>query len=179
MASDYGLNFGFRISDESVRLSNGRVRTPAGSSLLLGTAVTMDPAAPGYLKVAPADAPMEPYAAGLLVQEEIWDRSIYEKTRVDSFDLGFALPDRLSVITTGAGTKVWMKNTVEQDRIDGRNIPAVTMFDATGFDQDTANQLGWDGTTWIVVGQGGVTEPWLRVTEYDASKNYLEAVFLK
>lgn len=182
MASDYGLNFGFRISDESVRLSNGRYKTPVDGDLLIGTAVKIDHSNPGYLVACSEDDAMEPYAAGLLIQEEIWDRSIYEKTRVDSFDLGYTLNGRPSVITTGAGTKVWMRNTPQQTRIDGRTIPAITMFDATGLDLDAggdAARLGWDGTTWVVVANDAqVSNAWLLVTEYDAAKGYLEAVFL-
>lgn len=187
MASDYGLNFGFRISDESVRLSNGRYRTPAtGTPLLMGTAVKIDHANPGYLKPCDANDDMQPYSAGILLQEEGFDRSVFEKTRVDSFDLGYTYRGRLSVITTGAGTKVWFKNTDAQTRIDGREIPAITMFNAAAVGAGPAlnlatgvDTLGWDGTTWVVVDGTAVTEAWMRVTEYDAAKKYLEAVFLR
>lgn len=181
MASDYGLNFGFRISDESVRLSNGRYRTPAtGPQLLHGTAVKIDHDNPGYLIPCEADDEIQPYSAGLLLQEEGFDRSIFEKTRVDSFDLGLTYRNRLSVITTGAGTKVWYKNTEAQNRIDGRDIPAVTMFDPAGIDLAAGDDtLGWDGTTWVLVDGTDVTEAWMRVTEFDAAKGYLEAVLLK
>ena len=38
MASDYGLHFGFRRSDETLRVSEGRFRTPVtGTALLIGS----------------------------------------------------------------------------------------------------------------------------------------------
>ena len=112
MASDYGLNFGFRRSDESMRVAEGRLKTPAADPvLLLGTAVKQDTATPDRLEVAAADEALVTGFSGLLLQEEVWDRSFYEQQIVDSFELGKAKKDRLSVITSGAGVKVWMKNT--------------------------------------------------------------------
>lgn len=172
MASDYGLNFGFRRSDESMRISEGRFRTPVGSQLVLGTAVEIDASSPGYLKQAAKDVEPRPGICGLLVQEEAWDRSIHGKQRTDSFDLNVALPNRLSVITNGAGVKVWFRNTPKITRADGREIAAVTMFDTT--DMAVGKQLGWDGSAWAV----SATGKFMEVTEYDADKAYFEAVLL-
>lgn len=175
MASDYGLNFGFRRSDESVRVSEGRVKTPAtGAALLLGTAVELDPSNAGYLRVAASGAKPRTGTCGLLVQEEVWDRTIYEAQRVDSFLLGIAKKNRLSVITNGAGTKVWFKNTDQQDRADGRSIAAVTMFDSTSV--AVGHGLAWDGTKWVNVTDPTDATSFMEVTFYDASKKYLEAV---
>lgn len=175
MASDYGLNFGFRRSDESLRVSEGRYKTPAtGSLLLLGTLVTIDNANPGYLKAAPANAPVLPGVTGLLVQEEIWDRTIYEAQRVDSFVIGVAKANRLSVISTGGGVKFWLKNTVAQDRADGRHINAVTMFTATGI--AVGKGLAWDGTYWVAVTSPTDPTAVATVTFYDAASGTLEAV---
>jgi hypothetical protein len=174
MASDYGLNFGFRRSDESVRVSEGRIKTPAtGPALLIGTFVTIDAAAPGYLKVAPANAHIVPGVTGLLIQEEVWDRSIYERDRVDSFVLGLCKPNRLSVISTGAGTKFWLKNTGSQTRADGRVISAVQMFLPTGI--AVGDGLAWDGTHYVHVAAGDATQV-ATVTFYDSTKGLLEAV---
>lgn len=175
MASDYGLNFGFRRSDESMRISEGRLRTPVGSSLQLGTAAELDPDNPGYLRVAANNAVPRPGICGLLLQEEIWDRSIYENQLVDSFHLGIAYPDRLSVITNGDGVKVWMRNTEGQTRADGRVIPSVTMFVASGL--AVGEQIGWNGTAWAHV-TGGLTNAFAEITDYNASRGYLEAVLL-
>ena len=175
MASDYGLNFGFRRSDESVRLSEGRVKTPAtGAALLLGTLVEIDPANPGYLKASASNAAVRPGYCGLLVQEEVWDRSIYEAQSIDSFSLGIAKKNRLSVITTGAGTKVWLKNTAAQNRADGRSISAVTMVDLTGV--AVGDLLAWDGTKYIKTNGTTLTAGVLQVTYLDAAKGYVEGV---
>lgn len=176
MASDYGLNFGFRVSDETRRSSNGRVRTPkTGAPLLIGTAVEQDPAAPGFLRVAAANAAIRPGTCGLLVQEEVWDRPLYGQQVLDSFSLGQALPNRLSVITNGAGTKVWFKNTPGQTRADGRVIPAVTMYVTAGV--AVGRGLVWNGTSWADAGATSLTDPsvFMEVSYYDASTGLVEA----
>ena len=177
MASTYGLNFGFLRSDESVRVSEGRIKTPAtGAPLLIGTLVTMDPATPGYLKVAPANAPIVSGFTGLLIQEEAWDRSIYERQNVDSFALGVCKPNRLSVITTGAGTKVWFKNTPAQTRADGRVIDAVQMFVPASI--VIGGGLAWNGTRYIFVAAGDPTQV-ATVTFFDSTKGLVEAVLTR
>lgn len=178
MASDYGLNFGFRRSDESMRVSEGRVRTPVGSTLKLGTAVELDPADPDYVRVAAADAPPRTGICGLLLQEE-FDFSIYESDIHDSFDLGTAKANRLSVITNGAGVKVWFQNTAQITRADGRVIPAVTLVNLTGV--AVGSKLGWDGTQWILPNGTTVTvaNAHMEVTALDAANGYVEAVLLK
>jgi hypothetical protein len=131
--SDYGLNFGFLRSDESSRSgAEGRFKTPVGSALLLGTMVEIDPATPGYLKQSAINAAVVTGYAGLLLQELEWDRSIYESEAdvIDSFMKGVAKPNKLAVITSGAGTKVWFKNTAGVTRADGREIASRTMATA-------------------------------------------------
>ena len=173
MASDYGLNFGFRVSDETRRSSNGRVRTPVGSALHLGTAVEIDPAAPTFLKVAASGAKPRTGTCGLLVQEEIWDRPLYGQQIVDSFALGVALPNRLSVITNGAGTKVWLKNTAGQTRADGRVIAAVAMFTAASV--AVGRGLSWNGTVFVDVADPTDATSFMEVSYYDASAGLVEA----
>lgn len=181
MASDYGLNFGFRRSDESMRIAEGRVKTPAaGAPLLLGTAVELDPANEGFLRVAAADAVPRPGICGLLVQEEVWDRSLYGQQELDSFSLGVAKRNRLSVITNGDGTKVWFRNTPAQSRADGRQIDAVTMV--TGIATVTVGtRLGWDGTFWAAVSgaAGAPTNAFMEVTFVRPDDSFLEATLLR
>lgn len=178
MASDYGVNFGFRRSDESVRLSEGRVKTPAtGPLLMLGTAVEIDPVNAGFLRTAAAAAKPRPGTCGLLIQEEIWDRPLYGPQMVDSFQIGVALPNRLSVITTGAGTKAWFKNTTAQTRADGRVIGAVTMVTLTSV--AVGRGLAWDGTFWIDVADPTAPTSFMEVTYLDAARGYVEAVFTR
>jgi hypothetical protein len=174
MASDYGRNFGFRRSDESVRTSEGRFRTPAtGAALLIGTAVTIDPANKGYLKVAPASSDVVPGVTGLLVQEESHWSSIYEVHVLDSFALGTAKKNTLSVVTTGPGTKVWFKNTTSSQRLDGRATPGVTMVNLSGV--ALGDTLGWNGTQFVK----SATNAWMTVTDVNVDRGYVEGVLVR
>ncbi len=180
MASEYGLNFGFRRSDESVRVSEGRFRTPAtGSPLLIGTAVQIDPANPGFLKACASAAPLVPGVAGLLVQEEVHIGSIYGQPvgAFDSFSsaYGIAKPNTLSVVTTGAGTKVWFKNTTGATRADGRVTPSVTMWTPSGV--ALGDSLGWNGSAWVKVTD--LSTAWMTVTSVNGSAGYVEGVLVK
>jgi hypothetical protein len=175
MASNYGRNFGFRVSDETRRSSNGRFRTPVGSALLLGTAVEINPSSAGYLQVGGSGG-VKPRTGtcGLLVQEEAWDRSIYQSDLVDSFQLGTALPNTQSVITNGPGTKVWFKNTGAVTRADGRVIPAVAMFTVTSV--AVGRGLAWNGTVWVDVADPTAATSFMEVTYYDSNNAYVEAI---
>jgi hypothetical protein len=193
MASDYGLNFGFLRSSEEVRVAEGRFRIPAGVAWMLGTCVQPDTTSPvgpapltttpqerGELQQAPANAAPVTGYCGLLLQELEWMRSIYESDvgLMDSFQYGVAKPANLAIITNGAGTKVWFKNTLLQNpRADGRVIPAKTMFSTTNV--DVGAELGWDGTVWAEAATG----KHMKVTAYTPAiagvhGGYVEAVLL-
>ncbi|HEY5051213.1 MAG TPA: hypothetical protein VII50_09960, partial [Acidothermaceae bacterium] len=131
MADDYGLNFGFRRSGESMSVREGRLSVPAGGpvwpaagSFHQGDFVTIDPASPGFLKLAPANTPAQTGVSGLLVQEDpnLFD-SIYNRIGPgilhDSYDLGRIINNRLAIIWAGAGVKFWVKNTLDVTRPDG------------------------------------------------------------
>lgn len=170
------MQFGFRNSGESHRIANGRLRTPAtGPTLLLGTLVEQDPATPGYLRVAASGAKPRPGTCGLLLQEEVWDRTIYQSESIDSFEMAKALPNRLSVITNGAGVKVWFKNTAVSNRADGRSVPAVVMFLATGV--AVGRGLAWDGTKYIDVADPSAATSIGEVTE--VGTGYVEVLLNK
>lgn len=174
MASDYGRNFGFRRSDESVRVSEGRFKTPAtGSALLNGTAVKIDTG--GYLTTCSANDPLITGFSGLLVQEEIHLPSIYGIWPLDSYDIGVTKKDRLSVITSGAGTKVWLQNTSSQTRADGRSISAVTIWVTSGV--AVGDYLGWNGTAWAETATAAYQ--WMVVTQVSTSAGYVEAVLVR
>lgn len=174
MASDYGLNFGFRRSDESVASHEGRFKTPAsGTALLLGTAVEIDPASLGYLKQSAAGADAVVGLRGLLVQEENHLGSIFSAAPLlghDSLDLGTAKLDQLSVMWAGAGSKVWFKNTAAYSRY-GRTKAAVTILDLTGV--AVGDALGWDGSKWVK--DTDVVDQWMTVTHISGT-DYCEAV---
>lgn len=176
MASDYGRNFGFRRSDETVRVSEGRFKTPAsGSALLLGTAVAVDPSTPGYLKVCAANDPLVTGFSGILVQEEIHLPSIYQSSILDSYDIGVAKKDRLSVVTSGPGTKVWFQNSTSQTRADGRSISGVTIWVTTGV--GVGDYLGWNGTAWAKTTTA--VQQWMVVTAVNTTTGYVEAVMVR
>lgn len=175
MASDYGLNFGFRRSDESMAVREGRFKTPTSGAILLGSAVEIDPANAGRLKKSASNAVPLSGISGLLVQEEnhIMDE-VFGTSRHDSLDLGTGKLDQLSTIWSGKGTKVWFRNTDAYSR-QGRTKDAVTLLDVSGL--TVGNQLGWDGSKWVKV-TGGITNAWLNVTLVSGSgaTAYAEAV---
>lgn len=172
MASDYGVNFGFRRSEG--RIAEGRLKVPASGTFRLGSLVAFDAAAPGYLKAATSNQIGAGGYVGLLVQEEVWDRSIYTPEEIDSYYLGVARNNRLAVITSGPGTKVWFKNTLSQTRADGRVISAVTMIDFST-PPGVGDYLAWNGTNFI---KGtGITDSILRVTSTNGT-DYAEAVMV-
>ena len=173
MASDYGLNFGFRRSDESVVVREGRLKVPVVGTFRLGSLVTFDAINPGYLAAAAANEVGEGGTCGVLVQEEIWDRSIYAPTRIDSFYYGVARNNRLAVIVSGPGGKVWFKNTTAQVRADGRSLAAVQMVDLTGV--GIKDYLTWDGAKFV---KGTAANAMLRVTLTNGT-DYVEAVLTK
>src|SRR5262245_36557613 len=95
MASNYGLNFGFRRSDETLSIREGRFMVPAAGTFRQGSYVVIDPAAAGFLKAAPADTAIQ--GAGLLVQEEAHLVSVYA-----AGDAGFdTFSSRLGVVQNG------------------------------------------------------------------------------
>lgn len=182
MASDYGLNFGFRRSDESMATREGRFKTPAtGDPLLIGTAVQIDPANAGYMKQADANEAPLSGAHGLLVQEESHIPDLFNQVLMnghDSYDLGLAKKDQLSVIWAGVGTKVWFRNTAAYNR-GGRSKDEVLIVDLTGV--SVGDQLGWNGSKWVK-SDGTTTPHWLTVTAVSAGSDpdgpgaYAEAV---
>lgn len=172
MASDYGLNFGFRRSDESMATREGRFKTPAtGSALLQGSAVELDQANPGYLKKCADGAVALSGLRGLLVQEESHLGSVFDAVPYlghDSIDLGSCKLDQLSVMWAGVGTKVWFRNTAAYAR-GQRAKDAVEMVTETGV--IVGDSLGWDGSKWV---EKTGTAAWMTVTS--VSTDYVEAV---
>lgn len=177
MASDYGLNFGFRVSGETLRIANGtNIRTPVGSSFQQGTLVEINNSSAGYLKQAGNAAKPRAGVCGLLLQEEVWDRSIYQSNQIDSFSLGVCLPNRLSVITSGAGVKIWMKNTGSITRADGRVIGAVAMFTNTSV--ALGRGLQWNGSVYVDIADPLDAASIGEVVAYTGT-NYVEVILNK
>lgn len=176
MASDYGLNFGFRRSDESMRSgTEGRQKVPATGTFYQGSLVTFDAANPGFIKQAPANSAIEPGFTGLLIQEDAWDRGLHDNPVVSTQDLSAVLNNRLCAIWTGAGLKIWLKNTAARNVPGQRPVDAFTIVDAT---VGIGDLLGWDGTKYVAVDGTTVTEAVARVT-LSNGVDYVEAVLVK
>lgn len=195
MASNYGLNFGFRRSDETMAVAEGRFKTPAsGSPLLLGTAVEVDPSSAGYVKQSASGTKPVPGYRGLLVQEDAFIFGIYEKQWKDTSDLGVATLNGRCIIYAGAGTKVWFANTTTQTYPDGHQVAGVTMV--TSLDSlSVGNYLTWTGSAWAAStmtnatvnttsGADSTTDAvvptdwWMVVTAVDSTNHIVEAVLL-
>lgn len=175
MASDYGRNFGFRRSDETMAIREGRQKVPASGTFVQGECVVIDPANPGFLKRGAAGEIAVPGYSGMLVQEEIWDRSVYGRQVLDSFSLDEVLNNRLATIWSGAGTKVWFRNTTAQTRADGRVIAAGGLL-ASPATIAAGDYLGWDGTKWAEVADGPTAH---FIVTLSNGLDYVEATRLK
>ena len=160
MAGNYGNFFGFRRSTGPERWTVGTTKTPAASALLMGTVVELDFASPGYLKQSAKDAKPQAGVCGILLQELQWDRSIYQSdvSFVDTIEQGVCNAGRLSVITGGAGIKVWYKNVAGTTRSDGRVVTARTLYSTAGT-LAAGDEVAWDGAKFIKLGQGTTTVP--------------------
>jgi hypothetical protein len=161
MADDYGLNFGFRRSGESMSVREGRLSVPVAGTFTQGDLVTLDPAAAGFMKKAPSSSAHIVGVTGLLVQEDanLFD-SIYNRIGPgilhDSYDLSRVLNNRLAIIWSGGGVKFWVRNTADVTRPDGTDVPAVTKLDFTTHAVALGDPVGWDGTKYVAI-NGGVT----------------------
>jgi hypothetical protein len=192
-SASYGLNFGFRRSDESMAIREGRYRTPALTTgglnndgrLLQGSAVEIDPdpANDGYLKQSAAGAVAVTGLRGVLVQEEDHIGDVFTAAPLlghDSIDLGFCFTDTLSAMWSGPGIKYWFKNSPVYAR-GRRHRPAVNIVDITkgGGNIVPGDSLGWDGDHWAYA-DGTTIHAWLTVTKVvpgsDHTTDYVEAV---
>lgn len=177
MASNYGPAFGFRRSDETLAVREGRQRVPATGTYLQGQAVIFDAAAPGYLKLAAADEPSTPGYVGVLVQEEAHIFSSYDNQFIDYYALSAVKNNRLAIIWSGSGGKIWLKNIASGTRKDGRAYEAITMIAGSGATWPAlGDYLGWNGTAWKKA--AGASTALGRVTASNETAKYLEAVLL-
>jgi len=175
MASDYGFNFGFRRSDESMRSgTEGRLKVPATGTFKQGDLVTFDPANPGYIKKAAANSPIEAGFTGLLIQEDAWNIPLNGNQVINTQDLDVVWNDALCAIWTGAGLKIWLKNTAATANRGQRARAAVTKF--TMGTLVIGDLIAWDGSKYVETADPTVAVG--RVTLSNAT-DYIEAVLLK
>lgn len=164
--TNYGLNFGFRRSGGDSATREGKYRVPADvTTLRQGQVVVIDTAKPGFVKLAPADTALKEGWSGLLIQEEGWNESIFERPQHDTHDMGFIRPGMRCTIWTGAGLLIWVQNTAEITR-PGRVIPARTMV-AAGL--AVGDAVVWDGTKFAKAAGTGTPNIIGRVTKVSGS----------
>lgn len=177
---NYGRNFGIRRLDDKLATREARFRTPLTGDLTQGMLVAIDPATAGHLKVAANNADVTPGFTGLLIYEDVWVRSIYEPDIpvLDSFSYGLVKNDKQAQLVTGPGIKFWLKNTLEDDRTDGRVIPAVTVLGSLA-SRAVGDVLVWNGSEYVP-SAAGTAHAVATITALDnTGDGYVEAVLLK
>ncbi len=175
MASDYGLNFGFRRSDESMRSgTEGRQTVPATGTFKQGDFVTLDPGNAGFLKKADANAPIRPGFTGLLIQENAWDLPINANQVLNTYDLDVVYNSQLAAIWTGGGLKIWLRNTPATNNRGQRPRAAVTKVTVTGL--VIGDFLAWDGAKYVETANEAQAVAQVTLTN---GADYIEAVLLK
>lgn len=164
--TNYGPNFGFRRSGGDSATREGKYLVPADvTDLRQGEVVEIDVANPGFIKRAAADTALKQGWSGLLIQEEGWNESIFEKPQHDTHDMGFIRPGMRCTIWTGAGELIWVKNTAAITR-PGRVIPAHTLV-AAGL--VVGDNVVWDGTKFAKAAGTGTPNIIGRVTKVAGS----------
>lgn len=166
MASNYGPHFGVRRWDEDMATREGRFKLPTtGSRLLIGTAIEIDFANPGYLKQSASGVKPRSGVAGLLIYEDQFlvngpMGSINSPLRVDTSQLAFAQLGRYAVLTTGAGCKFWYKNVAARTTPDGFAFPALSPIAGLGSGGVAlGDYLGWNGTQFATVAAATAAQP--------------------
>lgn len=188
MASNYGPHFGVRRWDEDMAIREGRFKTPmTGSQLLLGTAVEVDFANPGFLKQSATGVALRSGVSGLLIYEDQFlatgpFASINQPVRQDTAYLAYAALGRYAVLGGGAGSKFWFRNVAARTTPDGYSFPALTPVAGLGAaGVALGDYLGWNGTQWATVGAAAAARPagaWFQVVTLNDAASTCEVVLL-
>lgn len=123
----YTRNFGMRGFENVVRTGRFRVPTTAdatgdgqeGGLFLIGTAVALDPANPGFLK-RPSAAQTPTPLCGVVVYEHIQRMGVDPYTST-ALDFEVVPAGQYAQVLRGPGTKVWFKNTETAISYDGKS----------------------------------------------------------
>ena len=177
----YTRNFGFRDFTGIIR--DGRNKVPAtglvapdNAGFLIGTAVSVDPANPGYL-VRPAAAAAPTALSGIVIYEHIQFQGV-DPFLTTQYDPPFQVAPlgRYAQMIKGRGVKVWFKNTLDKPLYDGRIQAGVSLVSGLG-----------GATPTIAVGQyltpaanglwavGNATNGWLQVEYVNNTTGLCEA----
>lgn len=122
----YTRNFGMRGFENVVRTARFRVPKTAdatgagqeGGLFLIGTAVQIDPADPGFLKRPDANQEPDP-SCGIVVYEHI-QRMGSDPYTTTAQDFEVVPAGQYAQVMRGPGVKVWFKNTDEAVSYDGK-----------------------------------------------------------
>lgn len=133
----YTRNFGMRDFTNVVR--QGRFRAPTDpvndngavdGLMLIGTAVKIDPAKPGFVRRPNADEVPGPHC-GLIVYEHIqWKGT--DPALTTPLDFETVPAGQFVQIMRGPGVKVWFKNTETKTLYDGRSQAGRTLVAGLG-----------------------------------------------
>lgn len=134
----YTRNFGMRSFENVVRAGRFRVPTTADATgngqadglFLIGTAVKIDAANPGFL-TRPGDSEAPSPLCGVVVFEHI-QRMGQDPFLTTAQDFETVPAGQYAQIMRGPGVKVWFKNTENKVSYDGRSTPGRTLIDGLG-----------------------------------------------
>lgn len=135
----YTRNFGMRSFENVVRA--GRFRAPTSAltvsdgtdelgRILIGTAVVLDDANPGFVKRPDANQAPSPLC-GLAVYEHIQVRGVDPGLSTPQ-DFEHVPPGQYVQVMRGPGAKVWFKNTSDKNLYDGRAQQGRTLVAGLG-----------------------------------------------
>lgn len=171
----YTRFFGMRSFENIVR--DGRFRTPAGSSWLIGEPVSLDPANRGFLRRATANQAPDAQC-GLAIFEHIQMPGLDPALSVSS-DMATIPGGRYAQMVHGAGAKVWFKNFAGETTYDGRAIIGGSLL-ADSVDVSAlaiGAGLSPDGNGKYQVTSGAGNVAWLTVEQTNPSTGLVEARF--
>lgn len=148
---NFGDSFGFRRSDEILHSgAEANLKVPTTGTFLQGEVVELDPANPGYVKRSATDLPLVPGIRGLLVQygQLRLEPGLVGQVIFNTRDLSRVVNDAATVVVTGAGIKVWVKNLAAVTAGGGRRTyGAETRVTLAGL--AIGDWVKWDGTKFV------------------------------
>lgn len=163
-------------------LRSGQDKSPAGTSLVLGTICEPDPANPGLIKQSGSTS-TRGSGLGVLWFEHIQYQGV-DPNLVLYVDRDTAPANALVQIVTGAGVKVQYRNTIAITLADGRTRAARSMINVTSLNVGDYLTVAAGGT--LTRGTANGTAPAatdvMRVTAIDVSlgagREIVDAVLL-
>ena len=191
MGSSTGTrNFGMRRFTNLVR--EGRLRSPAGSSLQLGSLVEQNPGTPAEIREADGTTGAAIGGSGSVLNSNVgilWyehDAQTYNDPQHGGAagqlpqDLDTAPGGRMVQVLSGKGVKIWLRNTALDTTEPGLNFPAsraaVTIWDVAG--TTVGETLGWNAATNTYDVTTTAAEAFMVVTSIDSTLLVVEATLL-